>query len=32
MLMEGVEIEVQKIAIFMVNDQKFEIGVDDEVA
>ena len=30
--MEGAEIEVQKLAIFMVNDQEFEIGVDDEVA
>ena len=30
--MEGAEIEVQKIAIFMVNDQKFEVRVDDEVA
>lgn len=32
MLMEGAGIEVQKIAIYMVDGQKFEIGVDDEVA
>ena len=32
MLMESAGIEVQKIAILVVNGQKFEIGVDDEVA
>ena len=31
MLMEGVGIEVQKIAIYMVDGQKLEIGVDNEV-
>lgn len=32
MLMEGAGIQVQKIAIYMVDGQKFEIGVDNEVA
>lgn len=32
MLMEGAGIEVQKITIYIVDGQKFEIGVDDEVA
>ncbi len=32
MLMEGAGIEVQKIAIYMVDGQEFEIGVEHEVA